>query len=40
LYGKKGTGLLKDPKKAVYNYAYNRTTVSIFDIIKKLFKRK
>jgi hypothetical protein len=40
LYGKKGTGLLKDPKKAVYNYVYNRTTIGLFDIVKKIFKRK
>ena len=32
LYGKKGTGIVKDPKKAVYN----KTSFSIFD----LFKRK
>ncbi len=28
-YGKKGTGLIKDPKKAVYNKVYNKTTVSV-----------
>lgn len=28
-YGKKGTGLLKDPKKAVYNRIYNKTTVGV-----------
>jgi uncharacterized protein (DUF697 family) len=39
-YGKKGTGIIKDPKRAVYNYTYNRTTFSIFDILKKIFKRK
>ena len=36
LYGKKGTGLIKDPKKAVYNKVYNKTSFSIFDIFKKL----
>lgn len=36
-YGKKGTGWIKDPKKAAYNKVYNKTSVSIFDIIKKLF---
>ncbi|MGL5917991.1 MAG: hypothetical protein ACRCYM_01965 [Cetobacterium sp.] len=25
-YGKKGTGWLKDPKKAAYNKVYNKTT--------------
>lgn len=26
-YGKKGTGIFKDPKKAVYNKVYRKTTV-------------
>ena len=33
-YGEKGTGLIKDPKKAVYNKVYNKTSVSIFDLFK------
>ncbi len=33
-YGKKGTGWLKDPKKAAYNKVYKKTTFSIFDIFK------
>ncbi|MDO4171055.1 MAG: hypothetical protein Q4D45_14375 [Lachnospiraceae bacterium] len=33
-YGKKGTGIIKDPKKALYNKAYNKTTVSIDDLLK------
>lgn len=33
-YGKKGTGWLKYPKKAVYNKVYKKTTFSIFDIFK------
>lgn len=37
-YGKKGTGWIKNPKKAMYNKVYNKTSISIFDIIKKLFK--
>lgn len=28
LYGKKGMGLINNPKKAVYNKVYNKTTVS------------
>lgn len=27
-YGKKGTGIYKNPKKAVYNKVYNKTTKS------------
>lgn len=34
LYGKKGMGAL-NPKKAVYNKVYNKTSFSIFDIFKK-----
>lgn len=33
-YGKKGTGWIKNPKKALYNKVYNKTTFSIFDIFK------
>lgn len=33
-YGKKGMGWLKDPKKAMYNKAYHKTTFSIFDLFK------
>lgn len=37
-YGKKGAGWIKNPKKAAYNKVYNKTSVSIFDIFKSLFK--
>ena len=37
-YGKKGMGLITDPKKAVYNKVYNKTTFSMWDIFKKIFK--
>ena len=33
-YGKKGSGWLKNPKKAAYNKVYKKTTFSIFDIFK------
>lgn len=33
-YGKKGIGWFKNPKKALYNKIYNKTTKSIFDISK------
>lgn len=32
-YGSKGTGLIKDPQKAVYNKAYNKTTSRFWDIL-------
>ena len=34
LYGKKGMGIVNDPKKAAYNAVYNRTTVGVSDIAK------
>ena len=33
-YGKKGMGLVKNPKKSLYNKVYNKTTFSIFDLFK------
>ena len=33
-YGRKGTGILKDPKKALYNKAYNATTIDSRKLIK------
>ena len=34
LYGEKGTGLINDPKKPVYNKIYNKTTMSVDDFIE------
>ena len=34
-YGKKGTGWIKNPKKAAYNKIYKKATFSIFDIFKQ-----
>lgn len=36
LYGKKGIGLVNDPKKAVYNKIYNKTTVGVGDIARSV----
>lgn len=33
-YGKKGTGKYKNPRKAIYNWGYNKSTFSIFDLTK------
>lgn len=33
-YGKKSTGLIKDPEKALYNKVYKKTSFSIFDLFK------
>ena len=34
-YGQKGTGLIKDPKRTIYNKVYNKTTVDAFSSVKK-----
>lgn len=34
-YGKKGMGWIRDPKRAMYNKIYNKTTVSVDDLFKK-----
>ncbi|WP_346349418.1 hypothetical protein [Lactococcus petauri] len=33
-YGKKGMGYIKNPKKAVYNKVYKKTTFSFWDFFK------
>lgn len=33
-YGKKGMGWIKNPKKALYNKVYHKTSFSIFDLFK------
>jgi hypothetical protein len=38
LYGKKGTGWVRNPKKAAYNKVYRKTTFGLGDLIKKIFK--
>lgn len=37
-YGKKGMGWIKNPKKAAYNKVYNKSSISLSSILKKLFK--
>lgn len=34
----KGGGIVRNPKQATYNKVYNKTSVSIFTLIKKIFK--
>ena len=34
LYGKKGMGWVKNPKRAAYNKVYKKVTFSIFDLFK------
>lgn len=35
LYGKKGMGYVNNPKKAIYNKVYNKTSVSTDNLLKK-----
>lgn len=34
MYGKKGTGIIKKPKKSVYNKVYKKTTFSFWGLFK------
>ena len=34
----KGMGILTNPKKALYNRVYNRTSISFWSLLKKLFR--
>ncbi|OFQ96893.1 hypothetical protein [Alloscardovia sp. HMSC034E08] len=36
LYGRKGMGFIRNPKRSIKNRIYKRTTFSIWDILKKL----
>lgn len=38
LYGKRGMGIITDPEKAIYNKVYKKTSISVVDALKKLFK--
>ena len=35
LYGKKGMGIINDPKKAIYNKVYSKTSVSVDSLLKQ-----
>ena len=37
-YGKKGTGWVRDPKRAAYNTVYRRTSFGLRDLVN-LFRR-
>lgn len=32
MYGKKGIGIINNPKKSVYNKVYNKTTIAVGDV--------
>ncbi|MFB9777104.1 hypothetical protein [Brevibacterium otitidis] len=37
-YGRKGTGWVRNPKRAAYNKVYNKTSISVDGLLKKLLK--
>ncbi|MDQ6754292.1 MAG: hypothetical protein M3017_13030 [Actinomycetota bacterium] len=37
-YGRRGTGWVKNPKRAAYNAVYRRTSFGLGDVLRKLFK--
>jgi len=38
LYGKKGMGYIKNPKRALKNKLYKKSTVSLLGLFKKILK--
>jgi hypothetical protein len=38
LYGKKGTGWIRNPRKASYNKVYNKTSIGLFAAIRRMFR--
>lgn len=40
LYGKKGMGYVKNPKKAIKNSVYHKTTFGVGDVIKAFTGKK
>jgi hypothetical protein len=38
LYGKKGTGWIRNPRKALYNKVYNKTSIGLFEAIRRMFR--
>lgn len=39
LHGKKGTGWVRNPKKAAYNKVYRKTSFGLLDILKKYLNK-
>lgn len=39
-YGQKGTGIIKDPKKAIYNKIYHKTTFKAPGLYLSDYKKK
>ena len=39
LYGKKGVGWVRNPKRAAYNKIYRKTSFGIMDLLKGIFKK-
>lgn len=40
LYGKKGAGFVKDPKRAIKNKVYHATTIGVSDVVKGSSSKK
>lgn len=38
LYGKKGIGWIKNPRRAAYNKVYKKTTIDPASLLRKLFR--
>lgn len=40
LYGKRGMGFIFHPFKAIYGWIYRRVTISLPQLMRKLFRRR
>ncbi|WP_099809910.1 TM2 domain-containing protein [Streptococcus suis] len=40
LYGKKGMGMITNPKKAIYNKVYNKTTIDVLKPVKRKSRKR
>lgn len=38
VYGKKGTGWVRNPRKALYNKVYHKTSIGLFEALRRLFR--
>lgn len=38
LYGRKGMGWVRNPRKALYNKVYHKTSIGLWDALRRLFR--
>ena len=38
LYGKKGTGWIRNPRNALYSKVYHKTSIGLFAAVRRMFR--